>query len=158
MKNSRVCMMRILTVLPFFFSQLHPGAATPNDVAHWRYRRDNEDKYYDPSTRMSCPPSMLSGDSASGGDSALVLVVDITKSSEKSWPKQLDLLMKAASYLQGAKIAVISIRCDSEIVLPMGTYTEDEIKKEILKQKVGVLVKKGTDQAFNSAEQQLIVS
>ncbi|KAK5972733.1 hypothetical protein GCK32_014880 [Trichostrongylus colubriformis] len=152
--GSKICMMHIVSVLLILSIQLNLGEAARNHSTRWRYKRDNNGKHNGSSGRISCPPGM-GPDGASNNDTAVILLVDVTKAYENVWKLQINLLMEIVNYLQGAKIGVVTISCPSEIIFTLGHYTGNEIRSKILEPHPRSTTRKGTALAFNIAAQHL---
>ncbi|KAK5976601.1 hypothetical protein GCK32_009231 [Trichostrongylus colubriformis] len=158
--GSKMCIMCFLIVLLFLPSQCNLGE-DESDETRLRHRRDDESKYYDPSTRLGCPPSMSAG-LPPQKDRAVMLIVDATKATidnRKNWELQINFLEKAISYVQGVRIGLVVMQCSSEESLPLELHTEAEFEKVLSDQHPnGMFPKKGIDAAFNSVYQVFVVS
>ncbi|KAK5973332.1 hypothetical protein GCK32_003109, partial [Trichostrongylus colubriformis] len=154
--------MHICIALLFLFAQMNLGDATAFDIVHYRYRRDAEDKYYDPANRDGCPPSLLSGGGGGGSgtssesDVAVFLIIDFTLKDKPDWKAQIDLLMKALSYLPGARVGVVQLDCTSDFIFGVEVASEDQVRKVISETKAKSTSKKATYQAYNIAAQWLM--
>ncbi|KAK6027972.1 von Willebrand factor type A domain protein, partial [Ostertagia ostertagi] len=93
------------------------------------------------------------GDTAVGVDEKVVVViVDATLALQPTWNSQVDFLMKTLSFAKGRRIGLVSLNCNSELLLRLERHSEEEIKKKILGRspKFGHL--KSISEAFNLAE------
>ncbi|KAK5985418.1 hypothetical protein GCK32_019032, partial [Trichostrongylus colubriformis] len=95
--------------------------------------------------------------SSSGSNVAVILIVDFTLANKPDWKAQVDFLMKALSYLPGAKVGIVQLDCSSDWLFGMEVSSEDKVRKTILDTKTkSDTGKKGTHQAFNLAQQFLL--
>ncbi|KAK6031792.1 hypothetical protein OSTOST_02047, partial [Ostertagia ostertagi] len=46
--------------------------------------------------------------------------------------EMVEIVAKSVSQLKQARVAVIALGCPSQIVVPIGTYTPDQLRKELL--------------------------
>ncbi|KAK6037315.1 hypothetical protein COOONC_25180, partial [Cooperia oncophora] len=91
-------------------------------------------------------PGLGSGDKISAA-----ILIDFTKSAQNNWDAEISVLVKLANSLKETRIAVIAISCPSKILLPMGIYSESEIRSKVTAP-TNPATEKGTDKALDLAK------